>query len=117
MRHRGSSVQQVKLMEIQDTFDIKSVGVLVVPSFDLPPQGKWQSLNELVTIEIPDGRQIEAEALFSVFHLNISDPEVKANKRWKIVVSFKTLTKADLPIGSKVFVSKSAYEAVHGATA
>ena len=103
-------------MEVQDTFDIKNVGVLVVPSFDLPSQRKWQPLIELVTIKDPSGQHIEVESLFSVIHLNIRDPKVSANKRWQIVVSFKTLTKADLPIGSKIFVSKSAYETVHGVT-
>ena len=110
-------MQKVELMEVQDTFDIKNVGVLVVPSFDLPPQGKWQSLTELVTVKVPGGQQIEAEALFSMIHVNIRDPEVGANKRWQIVLSFRTLPKTDLPVGSKIFVSKSAYEAVRGAIA
>lgn len=110
-------MQRFELMVVEDAFDIKSVGVLLSPSFDLPPHGKWQTFNETVSIQLPNGELIEADARFSAIHLNISDPTVGANKRWQIVASFKNLTKNEVPVGSKVFVSSKAMEAIKGVRA
>ena len=75
-------MQKVELMEVQDTFDIKNVGVLVVPSFSLPSQRKWQPLIELVAIKDPSGQYIEVEAPFSVIHLNRPLAKVGFFQNW-----------------------------------
>jgi hypothetical protein len=102
------------LLEVTDTFNISSIGLLVVPSFDLPPNGKWESFSELVTVEHPDGSKFQLNANFSVIHLNIRDLSVGANKRWQIVCSFKGIEKSAVPAGSKIYVSTHAMLMVKG---
>lgn len=58
-------MEKVELMQVKDTFMIESIGLVLAPSFELPPEGKWQSITEEVTIHTPDGGEFSTEALFS----------------------------------------------------
>ena len=107
-------MQNFQLMEVKDIFNISSIGVLVAPLFDLPPDGKWKPFSEVVIIQAPDGSSFEFKADFSVMHLNIKDPNISVAKRWQIAVSFKGIEKSQIPIGSKVLVSAEAIEMVTG---
>ena len=110
-------MDRVELMKVEDTFLIESIGLVLAPSFDLPPEGKWVNINETVTIQTPEGKDISAEALFSVAHLNIKDPTVSVSKRWPILVSLKGVSKESVPIGSTVYITQSTKQAVTGKNA
>ncbi|MBU2983986.1 hypothetical protein KO528_01365 [Saccharophagus degradans] len=110
-------MNKVELMQIEDTFLIKSIGLVLAPSFDLPPEGKWVNISEVVTIKTPDGNEVCADALFSVAHLNIKDPSVSVNQRWPILLSLRGIKQEAVPVGSKVYVSPSTKKAVAGGNA
>ena len=110
-------MDKVELMKVEDTFLIESIGLVLAPSFDLPPEGKWVNINETVTIGTPEGKAITAEALFSVAHMNIKDPAISVSKRWPILVSLKGVGKECVPVGSVVYVTQSTKQAVTGQNA
>ncbi|MEO0574348.1 MAG: hypothetical protein AAF004_02710 [Pseudomonadota bacterium] len=110
-------MSQVKLMKVEDTFLIDSIGLVLAPSFDRPPEGKWVNINEEVTIKTPEGTCISAEALFSVAHLNIKDPSVSVTERWPVLVSLKGVNKESVPVGSTVWVTQTTKLAVAGQNA
>ena len=110
-------MSEVELMKIEDTFLIESIGLVLAPSFELPPKCTWVNINETVVLETPKGIKISAEALFSVAHMNIKDPTVSVSKRWPIIVSLKNISKECVPIGSIVYVSHSTKQAVAGENA
>ena len=110
-------MDKVALMEVEDTFLIESIGLMLAPSFDLPQEGKWVNINETVTIQTPEGKNLSAEALFSVAHLNIKDPSISVTKRWPILVSLKGVSKDCVPIGSTIYVTQSTKQSVVGQNA
>jgi hypothetical protein len=50
----------------------------------------------------PNGEQFEADANFQVAHFNIRDPPVRLDRRWRVVNSFPSLAKDDLPAESRI---------------
>jgi len=110
-------MDRVELMKIEDTFMIESIGLVLAPSFDLPPEGKWKNINETVAIKTPEGLELEVKALFSVVHMNIKDPTVSAKKRWPVLVSLKEVKKESIPVGSTVFVAQSTKLSLVGSNA
>ena len=104
-------------MRIEDTFFIKSFGLVLTPSFDLPSEKKWVNISEIVTIETPDGKEVCAEALFSVAHLNIKDPSASVNKRWPILIALHGIKQGAVPVGSKVYVTPLTKKTVIGSNA
>jgi len=96
-------MNRVELLTVEDTFQIKRLGTLVVPDFAAPPD--WTNKSEIVTIFKPDGTQYEATAKFHLEHFNISDPAVSIDKRWRVFVCLQEVSKEDIPIGSRVLVS------------
>jgi hypothetical protein len=110
----GDGVNYLELMKIEDTFMIKSMGLVLVPSFELPLNGKWKNITEQVIIETPGGKTLNVEAFFSVAHLNIKDPTVSASKRWPILVTLRGVEKESVPVGSKIFVSPDTKKSITG---
>lgn len=96
----------VELLTVADHFEIQGRGVVVVPDF-APPDGRWKNFSQTLVIITPDGRNHEATAHLQLSHFLIRDPAVSVEKRWRVVVSFPTLTKEEVPIGSKVMVPQS----------
>ena len=110
-------MERVELMQVEDTFMIESIGLVLAPFFELPPEGKWENITDKVSIQAPDGREFLAEALFSVAHMNIKDPTVGASKRWPVLVSLRHTSKENVPVGSKVYVSQEIKNAITGRNA
>jgi hypothetical protein len=115
--HQGECVDKVELMKVEEAFMIESIGLVLAPSFTLPPEGKWKNIQERVTVETPDGNTIIADALFSIAHFNIKDPTVSASKSWPILVSLTGVAKENVPVGSTLYVSHSTKIAVTGQNA
>lgn len=110
-------LDKVELMIVTDSFMIESIGLVLVPSFELPAEGKWENISEKVTIKTPNGDEILVDAFFSVAHMNIKDISVSASKRWPVLVSLRGVKKESVPIGSVVYVSKSTKKAIFGQNA
>jgi hypothetical protein len=99
-------MDEVELLTVVDHFQLQSRGLVVVPDFDVPARG-WKDCAQPAIIVTPDGRSHEAMAHLSAWHFHISDSAVTAAKRWRLVVYFPTQTKEEVPIGSKIMVSRS----------
>jgi len=94
----------IELLTVTDRFEL-GYGLAVAPDFPAPHG--WKARSETVTIVLPDGKRRDAKAILSVAHISIADPAVSADRRWRLVVSFPTLRKEDVPEGTKVMGSRS----------
>jgi hypothetical protein len=97
---------RVLLMIVEDTFWLKRPGVQMLvlhPNFPPPRQPLIQT--EKVLVITPDGRELESAAEINVTHLNISDPHVPIEQRWRTTMWLTDKTPDEVPAGSKVFVS------------
>jgi hypothetical protein len=45
-------------------------------------------------------------------HLNIPDPSVSIDKRWRLTVWLTDRTKEDVPVGSRILVSQEVRDAM-----
>jgi hypothetical protein len=103
-------MERVALITVQrtsclrsDTHPERSI-LIVEPSLSVPPDG-WKERTETVAVLTPDGREFEATAQISLSHLNISDPDVSIDQRWRVTILFQGITSDDVPDGSKIFVT------------
>ncbi len=77
--------------------------------------GKWQDFDTQVLVITPNGEQKEFQARFSRWHFNFTDPGVDINRRWRIVVSLPSVSKEDVPVGSKVWVTRDIKQTLEAA--
>jgi hypothetical protein len=97
-------VDLVELLTVADRFQLSS-GHVLVPDFSVPKGCKPRS--ETVVIVKPNGESREVAVWLAVTHFLIRDPAVSADRRWRLVVSLPTMTKDEVPIGSKIMVPRS----------
>ena len=98
-----------ELLIVEDHFLLTSVGLVVAPDLSVPRTGNWSDIVTKARVQDPGGEELEHEVKFGLVHFNIRDPEVSIDKRWRVVISFPNATKEQIPIGSKIFVSKDDY--------
>ncbi|WP_299486487.1 hypothetical protein [Acaryochloris sp. IP29b_bin.137] len=101
-------MSHLELLTVEDVFQITGRGVVVVPDFSVPDQ--WVEHEEVVTIHTTSGDQREATAYFERIHLQLSDPNAPVDRRWRIVVTFRDLSKEQVPLGSRIFASRDICE-------
>ena len=94
----------VELLTVADRFQL-SRGLVVVPNFALP--SGWKARSETVVIVTPDGENRKTTACLSATHFRIPDPAASADRRWRLEVSLPTMTAEEVPIGTKIMVTKS----------
>ncbi|MDB6110265.1 MAG: hypothetical protein JWR69_2015, partial [Pedosphaera sp.] len=82
----------------------------------VPPKG-WKHRTEVVAVVRPDGRELEIPAQISLLHINISEPNVSIDRRWRVTILFQGITSDDVPDGSKIFVSLETRDALLPGTA
>jgi hypothetical protein len=103
-------VKRALLLIVQDTFALvkdasgKPTVLIVHPDLPVPAAG-WKVRTEPVTIERPDGSNLETTAQISLSHFNIHDPSVSIDRRWRVTISFANTSAEDVPVGSRVLVS------------
>jgi hypothetical protein len=100
----------VELLAIDDRFQLGGIGLTIVPDFPVPKG--WRNLEEQILIITPDGGQFETLARFNTAHFNIRDPEASPDRRWRILVSLPAARKEQVPIGSRLLVSRAVRNAV-----
>ncbi|MGB8354162.1 MAG: hypothetical protein WCD79_09770 [Chthoniobacteraceae bacterium] len=98
-------MERFELLTVEDTYAIKSDMLILRPEFFVP-DGGWEARTENVKVLRPDRLEFEATAEIRMGHLNISDPQVPLKKRWTVTVWLTDRTAEEVPIGSKIFVSK-----------
>ena len=103
-------MSRVELLAIEDRFLVEGRGVIIVPDFSVPPG--WKDRIDTVVVTKPDGQQHEAKAQFSMSHFRPVDPKAPIDKRWRIVVLLLGENKEDLPVGSKILVSREIRDAI-----
>jgi hypothetical protein len=103
-----------ELLTVQERFQHNGIGLTLVPDFPLPP-GRWKDFSGEIVVIHPDGREFTAEGHFNMWHFEFRDPKVSLDKRWRIVLTLSEVLKDDVPLGSKIMVSKEIADAVlHG---
>lgn len=90
------------LMTVQAVFDLAHIGATLAPA--LPLDTLRQPYPERVTLRLPDGREIETRARFSVTHFNRPYHERTIEDTWMLVVALAEMRKADVPVGTEVWV-------------
>jgi len=95
---------RVELLTIADRFQVGGAGVVLSPDFSVPG-GHWAARTESVRIVTPDGQDFETPATFNLSHFKISDPTVSIDQRWRVTIMLPDKSSADVPVGSKLFVS------------
>src|SRR5215471_8557830 len=90
-----------RLLIIEDTFMIRERGLVVVPA---PPVAEVHGPGNLdVELRLPDGQR--RQSILTLLHEFITPPP-KVH-RWGCM--FRTLSKADVPIGTEVWCAESAF--------
>ena len=106
-------MDQAELLIVSDSFQITGQGLVVVPDFT-STTSEWHGGGEMATIERPDGSSLVSRLTLYTTHFNIPDPTTPSERRWRIVPTFRDLHKEDVPIGSRVLVSKAVVETIRG---
>jgi hypothetical protein len=87
------------LLQVEDTFEIKGRGLVVVPAIPLPSH--FSNFRDTVTIVPTDSEPFQVEADFFLSHFNPGN--------YKLLLTFPSLSKSLLPVGSHIHVSESAH--------
>ena len=98
-------MERVELLTVSDRFNISGRGIIVLPDFSVPG-GRWTDRDEVVSVTTPDGDSFEATARFNLAHFYIPDPKVSIDRRWRVTVLFPDKSGVNVPVGSKIFVSR-----------
>ena len=106
-------MDEAELLVVADSFQISGRGLVVAPDF-AAAAADWKPGVETATILRPDGSSLLASLNLYVAHFNIPDPAASLESRWRVVPAFPDLTKADVPIGSRVMVARRVVEAITG---
>jgi hypothetical protein len=99
----------VELLTVAERFQLNN-GLVVVPDFSVPDG--WKNRSDRVVLVLPDGKHCAARASLAVAHFRIPESAASSDKRWRLVVSFPTMTKDDVPIGTKIMVPISLRAAI-----
>ena len=90
------------LLVVKDSFAIIGRGLVVVPDFSVPDASI--PLSHTALVKTPDGRSFEADLHLVSTRFRIADLSVPVDARFRIMPTFPHLTKADLPVGSRILV-------------
>ena len=90
------------LLKVADTFDMPTVGGLVLhPSPDMP-RGGFQARRCEATLQLPDGSTSDRVLTLTPAHFKL----VSGGSTWSVVVSIDGGRKEDIPIGTRVLVDQ-----------
>jgi hypothetical protein len=102
-------MKRTSLLTVVDHFQISGIGLVVMPDFSVPDD--WRNVEETVLVETPTGR-LALLAQFSQTHCKSLDIAAPLDRRWRVVMSFPTATKEQVPVGSVVHVSQQTRNAL-----
>ena len=97
-----SVAQRTLLMEVADIFDVPSYGGLVLAPAPAMPAHGFVARRCQATLEFPDGSVKEREVFLNPTHFKL----LSGGSDWRVVVVVPGAHKADVPIGTRVFVNQ-----------
>lgn len=100
------TMNETELMTVEDTFMVESIGLLLVPLFEVPYDGKWEDISEDLAVLVPNKEMLLVRGQFRLTHFNINDAAVSVGERWKIQLVLKNVSSESVPIGSIVYSSQ-----------
>jgi hypothetical protein len=101
-------MRHFELITVEGTYWLSGNGVemlILRPDISVPLSG-WKDVTEKVIVLRPGGDEFEATAHISVKHVNIRDPDVSIDRRWRVGLWLADVKKDNVPIGSKIMVSE-----------
>ena len=104
-------MKRVELLTVEHTYQIKPEMLILSPAFPVPGRS-WSARTERVGVVRPDGREMEATAQISMTHLNIPDPSVPLEARWRVTMWLTDRTGEEVPVGSRILVSQELRDAI-----
>lgn len=107
---------RIELLTIADRFQISDTGVIIFPDFSVPNDG-WAARTEQVRIVTHEGQDFETPATFQLSHFRILDVKVSIDRRWRVTITLPNRLSAEVPVGSKLFVSQEIGDALLAKTA
>ena len=96
------------LLEVEDTFDLERVGLVVLPQLPLPDRFESQRLD--VELLKPDGTSVVLNAELTAPHFRYESGKSES----VLQIGFPEHSKGDVPIGSKIMIDKAAARVVAG---
>ncbi|WP_092021729.1 hypothetical protein [Marinobacter zhejiangensis] len=96
-----------ELLNVEDHFQLGNIGLTVVPSLSVAGTGRWNDFHTTMKVIAPDGTESVHQAHVGTWHFNIRDVKAGIDCRWRIVISFPEADKAQIPVGSIVYVSEA----------
>jgi hypothetical protein len=94
-------MRKIHLLSVEDRFELSACGLVVVPILPVPPT-VFKQFQAQVTVERPDGRRLEAASIFDIQYHKL----LAGDSRCGIVITFRGLSKEDVPIGSRILVDE-----------
>jgi len=99
-------MSETELLTVEQVFQLQGIGLTVLPDFSVPEAG-WKDGAHRVRVVKPNGEELEADANFRASHFKLLDPSAPLDKRWRVVISFPSLRKDDLPVGSTILCDRT----------
>jgi hypothetical protein len=100
-----------EILTVEGTYLIAPQMLVLRPHFSTP-QGGWKKRTEKVTVVRPDGSELEATAVITMTHLNISGPSVAVEERYPTTMWLTDRIPEEVPLGSKIMASHEVREAL-----
>ena len=101
----------IRLLRVEDAFEITDAGTLVFPDFALPETGFTEQTIPVILIR-PDRSRRNAEADLVVAHLRLSSGE----RSYRIQLRVRGLGKPELPIGTEILTESTVAHTLNLAT-
>jgi hypothetical protein len=90
------------LLIVEAAFDLPPGGATLLPA--LPADTLRPPFLERITLRLPDGREIETRARFSMTRFNRPYSERTIENTWMLVVARADGSKAEVPTGTEVWI-------------
>lgn len=103
-------IDMYELLEVEDSYVIRSRGVVLIPDFAIPQNG-WKAREEVVQVELLDGTSYEAKASIDWAHFSLADPNATPDERNRVVLRLVEEV-AKIAKGTRILASKELCEAL-----
>jgi hypothetical protein len=90
------------LLEVADTFDMPTVGGLVLHPSPEMPRGGFAARRCKATLQLPDGSMHDRVLTLTPTHFKL----LSGGSRWSVVVSLDGARKEEVPVGTRVLVNE-----------
>jgi len=104
-------MELVEALTVEGTYLIAPNTLVIRPCFSVP-EGGWAKRTEKILVVRPDGEKFDATAEIATTHLNIPDPTVPIEKRWRVTIWLTDRTEDEVPVGSKILASPEVRDAL-----